>query len=111
YWAPQGLDADLDDLRSIGSRLAHVHVYEWEPDGRRHSLAAGADAWPARLELVGSIPVGGDHRAFPRRTALLEFVADDDPAARIADAATLTRWVGATTDAPAADGREDDERP
>ena len=85
YWAPQSLDADLADLRALAPRLAHVHVYQWDPDGRRYPLADGSDAWSARLGTV----VGGAGDAFGPRAALLEFVTGDEPEAVRRDAATL----------------------
>ena len=74
----------------IGSRLAHLHVYEWDPDGRRHPLVDGAGAWPDRLATAASAarPSG-----FRPRAALLEFVADDDLVALAADATTLRGWL------------------
>jgi len=89
YWAPQALDADLADLRLIGPRLAHVHVYQWDPDGRRHRLADGAGTWPSRLADA----MGASAAPFAGRAALLEFVTADDPTALAADAATLRSWL------------------
>jgi len=89
YWDPQPLDTDLDDLRALAPRLAHLHVYQWDPDGRRHHLADGCDTWPARLAAVTVESAS----TFPGRSALLEFVIDDDPAALATDAATLRAWL------------------
>lgn len=92
YWAPQDVDADRADLVSIGARLGHLHVYEWDPDGTRHPLATAADSWPARLAAVTRSGVA-DRPRIPSPTALLEFVTDDDPANVVVDAAVLRRWL------------------
>jgi sugar phosphate isomerase/epimerase len=102
YWAPQPLGDDLDDLRRLGPRLAHLHVYDWEPDGRRHALVDGEAAWPARLAVAAD---AGARSTFASgstgRAALLEFVRDDDPAALAADAAALLGWLARPSSSPA----------
>lgn len=90
YWDPQPVESDVADLALLAPSLAHLHVYAWLPDGTREALAAEDALWPTRLVTAGATPpVAGLPRA-----ALLEFVADDDPAAFVADARTLRRWLG-----------------
>jgi len=88
YWAEPSTVDDRADLRALGPRLAHLHVYEWDRDLSRHPLARGAAAWPARLTVAAAAT-----SAFPGAAALLEFVADDDPANLVADAAVLLGWL------------------
>ena len=89
YWQPP-LDRDtndcLRDLRSLLSRLSHVHVYNWRgPAMERLPLAAGAERWRKFLELAATAP--GD------RYAMLEYVEADAPANFLRDAATLKSWL------------------
>lgn len=90
YWQPRtgtGVVEALAGLRAVLPRLAHLHVFHWAPDYTRRPLAEGADVWPRYLELAAT--AGGD------RFAMLEFVANDDPAVLSADAATLKQWLPA----------------
>ncbi len=81
YWQPPNdttvRDA-LDQLGRLKDRLSNIHVFTWWPGYQRRPLAFRADLWRA---VFGFVPDG--------RHALLEFVADDDPANLPADAATL----------------------
>lgn len=89
YWDPLPVEGEVADLSLLAPRLAHLHVYAWLPDGSREPLATEEDAWQVRLAAAAATPpVAG-----LRRAALLEFVADDDPAAFAADARTLRRWL------------------
>jgi len=89
YWQPRNgalPDEVLGGLQRVLPRLAHLHVFHWWPDaGNRRPLAEGADRWLRYLELAASVP--GD------RFAMLEFVANDDPAVLAAEAATLKQWL------------------
>lgn len=98
YWDPERVGrpdgtADVADLERLGSRLAHLHVYEWGPGLERRALSTGASRWQPILERAGrwAVPGGGP------RAALLEFVAGDDPERVVTDAATLRAWVAEAT--------------
>lgn len=88
YWQPAyGLtDAGIAraELAALGPRVRHLHVFAWTVEKRRLRLADHAPMWRAALAAVP--PKDG-------RLALLEFVADDDPAALMRDAATLRAWL------------------
>lgn len=89
YWQPdiaQSVAENAASLRRLLDRLAHVHVFHWTgPQIRRWPLAAGAAAWAHYFEVLRTSTTAHD--------LLLEFVANDDPAAFRADAATLRRWL------------------
>jgi len=83
YWQPAVDVGDADALASLVALLPRVgalHVFAWGPGTRRRPLAARADLWRRVLALAAG---AGEH------DALLEFVADDDPARLREDAATL----------------------
>lgn len=92
YWQPRpgvgGVEA-LQELAVLAPHLSHLHVFAWEADGARLPLAAHRDAWLARLRLSRTLRVRGP----APRTAMLEFVRDDDPAQFLRDAATLADWL------------------
>ncbi len=88
YWQPRVGSTVSDDLAGLQQALpylAHLHVFHWQPDHTRRPLAEGAARWLPYLELAATAP--GD------RFAMLEFVANDDPAVLAAEAATLRRWL------------------
>ena len=83
----------LGELESVADSLAHLHVFTWGPGGiaDRHPLSDGAELWlPALAVAAEAPPLSGD---LPRY-ALLEYVADDDSAQLVTDAATLNAWIG-----------------
>lgn len=89
YWQPWR-DPDprtsVEEVRTLLPRLASVHTFSWAADGTRLPLADHAHVWrPVIAEVAAD--TGGHH------PVLLEFVADDDPAAFRRDAATLLGWV------------------
>jgi sugar phosphate isomerase/epimerase len=94
YWQPRvGTDVEeaLTGLRQVLPQLAHLHVFHWWPDAaHRLPLAAGTDRWSRYLALAATRP--GD--CF----AMLEFVANDDPALLPTEAATLNQWLKALPD-------------
>ncbi len=86
-WQPdptRDVDENLGDLASVLPWLRNVHVFSWTPARDRLPLAAQAPAWRRYLAAAG-----GD------RCALLEFVAGDDPARLVEDAATLHELLAA----------------
>jgi sugar phosphate isomerase/epimerase len=86
YWrAPTTPLEDAAEVRALGPRLSHLHVYEWAGPEDRRALADGADRWTA--VLGAALELDGD------RIAFLEFVAGDDPDALRRDAATLRSWL------------------
>src|SRR5205085_8627034 len=71
YWrGPTTPEADAAEIVALGSRLSHLHVYEWTGRGERRPLVDGAPRWTAVLDAARAL--GGD------RVAFLEFVAGDD---------------------------------
>ncbi|NIZ93634.1 sugar phosphate isomerase/epimerase family protein [Kineococcus rubinsiae] len=84
YWQP-ALDVPdesaLTGLARLLPRVSTVHVFAWWPGTQRQPLSARAALWRDVLALLAG--TGRDH------DALLEFVADDDPAQLHRDAATL----------------------
>jgi sugar phosphate isomerase/epimerase len=82
YWrGPTTPISDAAEIAALGARLSHLHVYEWEGDGTRRPLAAGADRWTAVFHAARALA--------DDRVAFLEFVAGDDPAVLRRDATTL----------------------
>ncbi|HUU58624.1 MAG TPA: TIM barrel protein [Phycisphaerae bacterium] len=87
YWQPTvgaSVETCLEGIDALRDRLANVHVFHWEAWDRR-PLAEGQDPWRGYLEKIAS--TGREH------FAMLEFVADDCPAAFRRDAATLRQWL------------------
>jgi 3-dehydroshikimate dehydratase len=92
YWLPhRTAEADAAEITEIGSRLSHVHVYEWASAEDRRPLAEGTERWRAVLAAVSALDARD--RDAPR-VAFLEFVAGDDPARLLADARTLRDLLG-----------------
>ena len=93
FWQPpngMGSGESLAGLRRVRDRLAHLHVFHWNPDDRhRCPLADGADRWPKYLqEAAAQSSADG-----VLRYASLEFVRDDDVDQFRRDALTLRAWV------------------
>ena len=87
YWQPdsgRSVAANLAGLQSILPQLTNVHCYHWVNNDRR-PLVEGGDSWRQYFAAVQSS--GRTH------CALLEFVAGDDPANFLRDAATLRQLV------------------
>jgi len=79
---------NLADLTDVLPRLRNVHVFSWTPQRDRLPLAAQRPAWQQYLRTAATAP--------GERYALLEFVAGDDPAQLLEDAATLRELVAET---------------
>lgn len=86
YWQPP-IGSTLADALAAVAALDPVaaHVFTWDAVGTRLPLADGAALWRPVLAALSDLP--GD------RHVLLEFVRHDDPAAFVADAATLRHWL------------------
>lgn len=68
YWQPfkyLSVEENLNYLQKIEKYVEHIHVFNWDPDGR-YPLADGIDNWKKYLAAL-SRP----------RTMLLEFMPDD----------------------------------
>ncbi len=76
---------NLADLTDVLPRLRNVHVFSWTPQRERLPLAAQRSQWQAYLSAVAAAP--------GERFALLEFVAGDDPARLVEDAAVLRELI------------------
>ncbi|WOS64350.1 sugar phosphate isomerase/epimerase family protein [Sinorhizobium fredii] len=88
YWQPRpglALGEAIAEVAWIGQHVSHLHVFAWDRDRNRFPLASAADYWRT---ILASLPAS---RWKGRRFAMLEFVADDDPAAFFEDAATLRK--------------------
>ncbi|MCA1444182.1 TIM barrel protein [Ensifer sp. IC4062] len=86
YWQPRPglpLDEALAEIRQVGRHISHLHVFAWDGDRNRFLLKSASDYWRT---VVAAMPAS---RWTGRRFAMLEFVANDDPAAFFEDAATL----------------------
>lgn len=86
YWQPNpevSFEEHLAEIRSIGSMLTTMHVFNWGPDNTRFLLDEheGIDRWrayAAQARLVGADP-----------NFLIEFVKDDSIESFEADASSL----------------------
>lgn len=89
YWQPidcWDVERSVREVRALLPRgLPTVHVFSWDRDGTRLSLARGETMWRAVLAELAA----GDGT----RSALLEFVVDDDPTELHRDARTLRSWL------------------
>lgn len=84
YWQPPIGVSAADALAQVRAlRPVTAHVFSWSGTGERLPLAAGEALWRPILSTMDD------------GYALLEFVADDDPAAFTRDAATLLDWLDA----------------
>jgi len=84
YWQPAiecSLEQNLHSLRTVLPWLANLHVYHWDPQGRRLPLSEGQAQWRQYFELARQ-----DRQP---RWVLLEFVAGDDPAHLVREARSL----------------------
>lgn len=94
YWQPHtntSCEDCLKDMDAALPRLIGLHVYEWDQQTReRLPLAEGESKWLAYFERARQRP---DQPTGPDMFALLEFVADDEPANLLRDAATLKAWL------------------
>lgn len=103
YWQPpywRGLtvpESDAAEIRGLGARLSHLHVYEWANAQDRRPLVEGADRWRAALDAAATV----DGAWSGDRVAFLEFVAGDDPDALRRDAAVLRGWLDDAYETPA----------
>ncbi len=93
YWRDSVGTADAGELRELGRRLSHLHVYEWASATDRRSLAEGAARWTEVLAAAAAGALADDR--VEHRYAFLEFVADDAVDALRRDAATLRAWLAA----------------
>ena len=87
YWQPYphgSVAANLAGLQAILPQLTNVHCYHWVNSERR-PLIEGVDSWRQYFAAVKS--------SSRTHSALLEFVAGDDPANFLRDAATLRQLV------------------
>ncbi|PDT84466.1 TIM barrel protein [Sinorhizobium sp. BJ1] len=86
YWQPRpglAVEEALAEVARVGQHVSHVHVFAWDRERNRFPLASAADYWRT---ILSALPRS---RWIGRRFAMLEFVANDDPAAFLEDAATL----------------------
>lgn len=94
YWQPvpgRGLHAWLGELERLTPWLGYVHVFHWLPSpprDTRRPLSEGAGDWTELLRAWRPA-TGWPHR----RTAFLEFVTNDDPAAFAEDMRVLRHLI------------------
>lgn len=96
FWQPRTggvFENDLVELEAALPHLAHVHCFNWGPEGRNDArpLMDGAKQWQQFLDIVRS--VGGD------RFVILEFVQNDSPEQFIEDAKVLRALIDGTAKA------------
>ena len=87
---PHGLTVEecVRSLAAIASRLQHLHVFHWWPDGsRRLALHEGKERWRTYIDEL--------RRLGPGCPLLIEFVRDDNPAVLMQDASTLAELCAA----------------
>ncbi|WP_331376661.1 sugar phosphate isomerase/epimerase family protein [Sinorhizobium chiapasense] len=90
YWQPRPglpLGDALAEVAQIGQHVSHLHVFAWDAGRNRFPLKSASDYWRAVLTAMPASRWTG------RRFAMLEFVANDDPAAFLEDAETLRQIV------------------
>ncbi|NBB80873.1 MAG: TIM barrel protein [Verrucomicrobia bacterium] len=90
FWQPRTggvFENDLVELEAALPHLAHVHCFNWGPEGRKDArpLLDGAAQWHQFLDIVCKIE--GD------RFVILEFVKDDAPEQFIEDAKVLRSLI------------------
>lgn len=95
YWQPMYWVSDPEinsaGLEKLSGRVSNLHVFHWTRRGNgaaetvRHALEEGSEEWLRylRVPLCPGI----------ERSALLEFVRDDDTQQFFRDAATLRSWL------------------
>lgn len=93
YWDPLDEADELAAIASLAPRLAHVHVYEWDPDTTRHRLGTAGRRWRQRLAAAARAGAAAEAAGLPR-SALIEFVPGDDPVVLAEEVATLRSWLG-----------------
>lgn len=105
YWGPDP-DMNLAGLERLSRRVSNLHVFHWTRRSRsaetvRHALEAGSAEWLRylRVPLCPGI----------ERSALLEFVRDDDAEQFFRDAATLRSWLAQDFSADETDKRFSEE--
>jgi sugar phosphate isomerase/epimerase len=90
YWrSPTTPDSDAAEVRALGPRLSHLHVYEWTDVEDRRPLAEGRDRWRAVLASAADT----DGCWVGERVAFCEFVAGDDAEVLRRDADTVRGWI------------------
>ncbi len=92
YWDPLDAARESTDLAALSPRLAHLHVYDWDADGTRHSLARTRGRWVRRVRAA--VAAGGAVPAGVPRGALVEFLPGDDPAALAGEVTVLRDVLG-----------------
>lgn len=103
YWQPRNkmsLDFCLKDMDAAMSRLAGLHMFNWDAlTGSREPLEGGWAEWKEYLKKAktcsraGDGQANGDNRIKPGMYAMLEFVKEDKPQQFLEDAQTLVHWL------------------
>ncbi|MBI3498181.1 MAG: sugar phosphate isomerase/epimerase [Proteobacteria bacterium] len=97
YWQPRpgiGRAEALDEVAALDGKISHFHVFSWTAAKERLPLIAHEAFWLPVLRRALANSLG----APMPRYAMLEFVANDDPAAFRADARTLAGWIASVTE-------------
>lgn len=90
YWQPRPGDSALvsgAEVRALGERLSHLHVFHWLPGNIRRPLREATSFW--REIITTAVPRSPDMD----RYAFLEFTMNDDPKQFLDDSKILRRLV------------------
>jgi len=96
FWQPRTggiFENDLAELEAALPHLAHLHCFNWGPEGKRDArpLMDGARQWRQFLDIVRGVQ--GD------RFVILEFIKDDSPEQFIEDAKVLRSLIDGPAEA------------
>lgn len=95
YWQPvpeQPVASCAHDLKTLGARLSHIHLFYWSVGRTRQPLSDGAQYWGDILSLTPPLPA---NNFTENRWAFMEFVQNDDPNKFREDSRTFLQLLSA----------------
>lgn len=93
YWQPvpeQSMPDCANDIKTLGNKLSHIHLFYWSKGRVREPLADGATYWADVLKTTDALP---QNDFTNDRWAFMEFVRDDDPNVFAEDAQTFLKLL------------------